>query len=70
MGVLLVEQRVAQALTVADRGYVMRRGRIATEGTAKDLRERIGDIEASYFSATLSPQGANGKKKETEKRNR
>lgn len=35
--VLLVEQNVAQALQVADRGYVMERGHIVLSGSANDL---------------------------------
>jgi len=35
--ILLVEQDAAAALKIADRGYVMERGRITMEGTAKEL---------------------------------
>jgi branched-chain amino acid transport system ATP-binding protein len=60
VGVLLVEQHVAAALAVADRAYVMRRGRIEIEGPTQELRERIDEIEASYLSTTLEPTRANG----------
>jgi branched-chain amino acid transport system ATP-binding protein len=36
--VLLVEQRVAEALHFASRGYVLEGGRIALEGTHEELR--------------------------------
>ena len=39
MGVLLVEQNAAQALRIADYGYVLEGGRIVLEGTAADLSE-------------------------------
>jgi branched-chain amino acid transport system ATP-binding protein len=50
--VLLVEQHVEQALAIADRGYVMRRGRIVMEGTSQDLRTRRDVLDASYLGAT------------------
>jgi branched-chain amino acid transport system ATP-binding protein len=35
---LLVEQRVAEALDSADRGYVLEAGRVVLEGTSQTLR--------------------------------
>ena len=35
--ILLVEQRVAEALETCDRGYVLETGRVAMEGTHKTL---------------------------------
>lgn len=40
VSVLLVEQKLAIALDIADRIYVMGRGTIVFEGTPEDLRER------------------------------
>ena len=53
LGVILVEQRVLRALKVADRGYVLSRGRVALEGTSAELSARMEEIEASYLSSTL-----------------
>jgi branched-chain amino acid transport system ATP-binding protein len=39
LAILLVEQRVAEALEFADRGYVLEAGRIAMEGTHEALRD-------------------------------
>jgi branched-chain amino acid transport system ATP-binding protein len=49
-GILLVEQHVRQALHIADRVYVMQRGRIVISGTADEVQGRIDEVEASYFS--------------------
>lgn len=37
--ILLVEQNVSRSLEIADRGYVLENGRIALEGTGKELLE-------------------------------
>jgi branched-chain amino acid transport system ATP-binding protein len=46
--VLLVEQRVAEALHFANRGYVLEGGRIALEGTHAEL-QRNDRIRAAYL---------------------
>ncbi len=53
-GVVLVEQHVHKALTIADRVFVMDRGRIAISGTAADLRARVDEIQSSYLSGAPS----------------
>lgn len=50
IGVLMVEQHIQQALNVADRAYVMRRGAVQISGPCTDLRARFAEIEASYLS--------------------
>jgi branched-chain amino acid transport system ATP-binding protein len=54
-GVLLVEQHVRQALNIADRVYVMQRGRIVITGTADEVRDRIDELEATYLSSQEPP---------------
>jgi branched-chain amino acid transport system ATP-binding protein len=51
VGVLLVEQHVRQALEVADRVYVMERGRIALSGTADEVSGQLDKIESAYLAA-------------------
>ncbi len=48
-GVLLVEQHARKALAIADRGYVMSRGRCELSGTGEELLARIDDIERTYL---------------------
>jgi branched-chain amino acid transport system ATP-binding protein len=51
-GILLVEQHVRQALQIADRVYVMQRGRIVMSGSGEEVHGRIDEIEATYLSGT------------------
>jgi branched-chain amino acid transport system ATP-binding protein len=51
-GVLLVEQHVHKAMTIADRVYVMDRGRISISGTADELRQQVDAIQSSYLADT------------------
>ncbi len=47
--VLLVEQFARQVLGVADRGYVLSRGSVITEGRSEYLLDNIDVVEASYL---------------------
>ena len=46
--ILLVEQNANQALTVADRGYVMETGRIVLEGDSQELRDNEA-VQKAYL---------------------
>jgi branched-chain amino acid transport system ATP-binding protein len=48
-GVLLVEQHVQLALTIADRGYVLSHGRVVLHDDAAALRSNHELLMASYF---------------------
>ncbi|UFS59804.1 ABC transporter ATP-binding protein [Subtercola endophyticus] len=47
--VLMVEQHVHLALEVADRAYVMSRGRIIASGTASEISESLDDLRGGYL---------------------
>lgn len=53
-GVLLVEQHAVDALRIADRAYVLRRGRVVLSGTGAELLERIDEVGDSYLSSASS----------------
>jgi branched-chain amino acid transport system ATP-binding protein len=52
--ILLVEQNVRQALTVADRAYVLEGGRIILDGDARDL---VVDEHLMRAYMGLTPEG-------------
>jgi branched-chain amino acid transport system ATP-binding protein len=56
IGVLLVEQHIHMALTVADRAYVMNHGEIVLEGSGAELSGRRDLLEASYLGDTVLPE--------------
>lgn len=49
MGVLLVEQHASQALQVADRAYVLHRGRVVMNSSAADLLDNPEALERAYM---------------------
>src|SRR5258707_774955 len=51
--ILLVEQNARQALQVADRGYVMERGRIAFSGTGEALLN-MPEVRATYLGQSAA----------------
>ena len=50
VGILLVEQHVRQALSIADYVYVMDRGNVTLSGPVEEIRGRLDEIEAAYLS--------------------
>jgi branched-chain amino acid transport system ATP-binding protein len=56
IGVLLVEQHIHMALTVADRAYVMNHGEIVLHGTGEEMAGRRDLLEASYLGDTVLPE--------------
>jgi branched-chain amino acid transport system ATP-binding protein len=52
IGVLLVEQHVRQALRIADRVYVMERGRIVLSGSSDDVVGQLDRIEDAYLAGS------------------
>jgi branched-chain amino acid transport system ATP-binding protein len=56
VGVLLVEQHIHKALTVADRIYVMRRGRIELTGPAASFADDVSAIQRSYLAGSADSE--------------
>jgi branched-chain amino acid transport system ATP-binding protein len=50
IGVLLVEQHVRQALRIADRVYVMERGKVVLTGTSDEVSGQLDKVEAAYLT--------------------
>lgn len=56
VAVILVEQQLQKALQIADRGYVLRRGRVALEGPTSELQGRIDELRSHYINRSgVSP---------------
>ena len=50
VGILLVEQQPATALTIADRAYVLAGGAIGMSGSARELASRLDELEDLYLT--------------------
>jgi branched-chain amino acid transport system ATP-binding protein len=57
MAILIVEQHVGNALRIADRAYVLRRGQVVTSGPASELKSRLSEIEAAYLTGVENAEG-------------
>lgn len=55
VGVVLVEQHVHLAATIADRMMVLSRGRVTMSGPASDLTTRADELRAAYLGAVADP---------------
>lgn len=53
VGVLVVEQHASKVLSVADRGCVLRRGRVEMTGTSDALLGRLDEIERTYLHSAV-----------------
>jgi branched-chain amino acid transport system ATP-binding protein len=56
--VLLVEQQVSQALTLAERVYVMQRGRVVLSGSSAEVGADAGQLSAAYLGREARPHAA------------
>jgi len=56
VGVLLVEQNLALAMSVADRAYVLRNGAVVVSGPIQELSREA--VEDAYLRATPAGQGS------------
>lgn len=54
VGVLLVEQHARQALEIADRAYILQRGRVTLAGSGDELLGRLDEIERSYLAGPIA----------------
>ena len=52
MAVLVVEQHVRLALSIADRAVLLRRGRVVLAGSAAELGNELAAVEAGYLGSS------------------
>lgn len=55
MAVVLVEQHIDLALSIADSAVVLHHGTVALAGSAAELRARRDIVEAAYFGGAATP---------------
>ncbi|MDR7415388.1 MAG: ABC transporter ATP-binding protein [Armatimonadota bacterium] len=60
LSVVLVEQNARAALAVADRAYVLERGRIVRSGSTRDLRSDP-TVQSAYLGGPMEPEATRGK---------
>jgi branched-chain amino acid transport system ATP-binding protein len=53
-GVLLVEQHARKAPAVADRAYILQRGRVVRSGSADEARKNFRRIERAYLGQDIT----------------
>ncbi|TDC89826.1 ABC transporter ATP-binding protein [Actinomadura sp. 7K507] len=58
IGLVLVEQHIELALSVADRGIILNHSRVVLDASAKSLLDRREDVEAAYFGVDEYGAGA------------
>jgi ABC-type branched-subunit amino acid transport system ATPase component len=63
--VLFVEQHVPRALSVADRVYVMQRGKIALEGIATEVARDLDHLRDIYLGRRSAAQDSVGQDTKT-----
>jgi ABC-type branched-subunit amino acid transport system ATPase component len=66
LSALVVEQHVHRALEIADRVYVLRRGRVEFAGGAQEAQSRLAEIGALYMAADRKPVSPPGRCLETD----
>lgn len=55
LGVLLVEQQIDLAMSIADRCGVLVRGEVTVEGTTAEIASRLDEVHGAYFRQDRAP---------------
>jgi branched-chain amino acid transport system ATP-binding protein len=61
LGILIIEQRVHEALDMCSRGYVLQGGQVVLSGTSAELRSNTAMASAFFGEAPLEPTSAGGR---------